>query len=56
VKNADSDISPEDQLSETEIVHRREAALKRMLATAPKLHRDSKVRRKLKTKAPKENL
>lgn len=48
--NAEKD---EDTYDAEETERRREAALKRMLATPPKLHRDSKVSRKPKAKGPK---
>jgi len=37
------DPKQQEGYSEEEIVRRREAALKRMLATPPKLHKDSKL-------------
>jgi hypothetical protein len=39
-------IGMSDTYSEEETVARREAALKRMLSTPPKLHKDSKLGRK----------
>ena len=42
-----TDASPNDEIySEEETVARREAALKRMLATPPKRQKDSKLGRK----------
>ena len=37
------DVSDKDQFSDKETKERAEAALKRMLKTPPKLHKDSKV-------------
>jgi hypothetical protein len=45
-----TDANPNDEMiySEEETVARREAAIKRMLATPPKLHKDSKLGRRPK--------
>ena len=39
-------LAPDDTYSDAETAARADAALKRMLATPPKLHKDSKVGRR----------
>lgn len=47
---SDTDQKQADTYSPSETAARADAALKRMLATPPKLHKDSKVGRKVESK------
>ena len=50
----DTNQTQNDTYSETETAARAEAALKRLLATPPKLHKDSKLGRKRESKEDRD--